>query len=121
MNRLICVFISVLLVSLIVLSACDEQNYTIDEVVTAVMERGYDWENMSTGEGSIWGYGPFEIGDFRISLATPDKVNITACITDTAEELTYFYEYTVGDDGNTIPESVRCIQTIDLKATTQHR
>ena len=117
MNKLICVFISLLLI----LSACDEQSYTIDEVVTAVTERDYDWEAMSTGEGSIWGYGPFYIGDFRISLATPDKVNITACITDTAEELTYFYEYTVGDDGNTIPESVRCIQTIDLKATTQHR
>lgn len=117
MNKLICVFISLLLI----LSACDEQSYTIDEVVTAVTERDYDWEIMSTGEGSIWGYGPFYIGDFRISLATPDKTNITAGITDTAQELMYIYEYTVGDDGNTIPESVRCIQTIDLKATTQHR
>ena len=117
MNKLICVFISLLLI----LSACDEQSYTIDEVVTAVTERDYDWEIMSTGEGSIWGCGPFYIGDFRISLATPDKTNITAGITDTAQELMYIYEYTVGDDGNTIPESVRCIQTIDLKVTTQHR
>ena len=125
MNKAISVFasllISSLLVSLLVLSACDERSYTVDEVVTAVMERGYDWENMSTGEGSIWGYGPFYIGNFRISLATPDKTNITAGITDTAQELMYIYEYAVGDDGNTIPESVRCIQTIDLKATTQHR
>lgn len=121
MNRLICVFISVMIVSLIALSACDEQNYTIDEVVTAVIERDYDWETVSTGEGSIWGYGPFEIGDFKIGLGTLDKVNITACITDTAEELTYFYEYIVDDDGNAIRESVKCIQTIDLKATTQYR
>ena len=121
MNKAISVFASLLLSSLLVLSSCDERSYTIDEVVTAVMERSYDWETVSTGEGSIWGYGPFYIGNFRISLATPDKTNITAGITDTAQELMYIYEYTVGDDGNTIPESVRCIQTIDLKAATQHR
>ena len=58
MNKAISVFVSLLLVSVLVsllaLSACDERSYTIDEVVAAVMERGYDWETVSPGEGSIW-------------------------------------------------------------------
>lgn len=116
MNKLICVFISLLLI----LSACDEQSYTIDEVVTAVTERDYDWEKGSTGNGVCWTYGPFEIGNFKITLATLDKVHITTGITDLTEELMYIYVYLV-DESDTIQESVKCIQTIDLKATTQHR
>lgn len=88
-------------------------NFEIEDAVSSAMDRNYDWELMSTGVGSIWGYGPFYIGNFRIALATPDKANITACITDTAEELMYIYEYTVDDDG-AIVESVECIQIIDL-------
>lgn len=72
MHRLICVFVSLLLVSLLVLSSCDERSYTIDEVVTAVMERGYDWETVSTGEGSIWGYDHFisAISEFHLPRQT---------------------------------------------------
>ena len=120
MNKLICVFISLLLVSLLILSACDEQSYTIDEVVTAVIERDYDWEKDSTGNGVCWTYGPFEIGNFKITLATLDKVHITTGTTDLTEELMYIYVYLV-DESDTIQESVKCIQTIDLKATTQYR
>ena len=125
MNKLISVFISLLisslLVSLLVLSACDERSYTIDEVVTAVMERSYDWETVSTGEGTaVSSYGPFDIGTYRIAVVKSGDFSgnrwITAAINDTAQNKLYIYDCTDGDKDAAMKELK---QVIDLSSSDE--
>ena len=125
MNKLISVFISLLisslLVSLLVLSACDERSYTIDEVVTAVMERSYDWETVSTGEGTaVSSYGSFDIGTYRIAVVKSGDFSgnrwITAAINDTAQNKLYIYDCTDGDKDAAMKELK---QVIDLSSSDE--
>lgn len=125
MNKAISVFasllISSLLVSLLVLSSCDERSYTVDEVVTAVMERGYDWETVSTGEGTaVSSYGPFDIGTYRIAVVKSGDFSgniwITAAINDTAQNKLYIYDCTDGDKDAAMKELK---QVIDLSSSDE--
>lgn len=99
-------------------ASCDESIAFVGEVediVSVVINRDYNWKKASTGNGVCWTYGPFEIGNFKITLATLDKVHITTGITDHTEGLMYIYEYMV-DESDAIKDSVELVETIDLNS-----